>query len=106
MFSNRTGAAGTAFEVVGFEPTPLPDAADLAENIDLQVGRAPSPADSGLRPPIGVDPPLDAWTGGHLTARQAQWARDRLKSTAQNRAARQLPDLSIIIRVDPSSPGV
>jgi hypothetical protein len=72
-----------SFEVVGFEPTPLPDAADLAENIDLQVGRAPSPADSGLRPPIGVDPPLDAWTGGHLTARQAQWARDRLKSTAQ-----------------------
>ena len=26
--------------------------------------------------------------------------------TAQNQAARQLPDLSIIIRVDPSSPGV
>jgi transcriptional regulator with XRE-family HTH domain len=36
-----------------------------------------------LRLPTGVDPPLGAWTGGHLTARQAQWALDRLKSTAQ-----------------------
>ena len=40
-------------------------------------GRPPSPEDSAL------DPPLDVWTGGHLTAEQAQWARDRLKSTAQ-----------------------
>jgi len=73
----------------------------------LRIKRgAPALADSDLRLPTGVDPPLDAWTGGYLTAEQAQWARDRLKSTAQNQAARQLPDLSIIIRVDPSSPGV
>ena len=46
--TDKLGAV-TAFEVVGFEPTPLPDAADLAENIDIQVRRAPPPAD--------VDPP-------------------------------------------------
>ena len=33
--------------------------------------------------PNAQDPPLDAWNGGHLTANQAQWAQDRLKSTAQ-----------------------
>ena len=73
--TNKLGAV-TAFEVVGFEPTPLPDTADMAENIDIQVGRAPPP-------PADVDPPFDAWTGGHLTADQAQWAHDRLKTTAQ-----------------------
>ncbi len=62
--TDKLGAV-TVFEVSGSEPPT----------------RDPSFTKGALANAPG--PPLDAWNGGHLTADQAQWAHDRLKSTAQ-----------------------
>ena len=72
-----------SFEARGFEP-PTPGHQTVGPVTSAPSITKGEPLSGESRPrPNALGPPLDAWTGGHLTADQTQWARDRLKSTAQ-----------------------
>ena len=66
--------------------------ADIRAWLTDKLGALASFEASGMEsaaPPVsqeaesGADPPLETWNGGHLTADQVLWARERLKSTGQ-----------------------